>query len=459
MYLRYAHNLLRGHGISWNPGTPVYGPTSLLHLGVVTLLGRLEWASGAAALVALIALAALGRRQGAFVAAIPLLVAYTEPFWFHATSGMDTMLAVVCNTALAAATVHLIEWPTQRAALVTAGIAYLAVLARPDSGLYALLAPSLALLTHRKLLLAFLAPLCALLALHGLLAWHFLGTPVPLGFYVKQPHAYGGFAGEYTWNPFLFLRVFLVAAAPFAGVAIACGRRPALILLAPVVPTFGYLFWTNQIMGHLARFFYPALPFLVAAAVVSFSKPKLARAAVAAACALAAWPLLGWLGTKYEARAATQALAPLPQFETAAPLPERDSWQSAQDMAHFAAGCPAGTRLAMSEHGLVAARAEGAIIIDVLGLHDRVFARGFAARELFARDPDVIWMPHPDHTAMLRDILSAPELADRYLYYPDAFTFGVAIRTDAPMLRARFAEQFRAAYGAEPERYLGRRAR
>src|SRR5262244_3673254 len=28
MYLRYAHNLLRGHGISWNPGTPVYGPTS-----------------------------------------------------------------------------------------------------------------------------------------------------------------------------------------------------------------------------------------------------------------------------------------------------------------------------------------------------------------------------------------------------------------------------------------------
>ena len=454
MYLRYAHNLLRGHGISWNPGTPVYGPTSLAHLLVVTAVGRLEWASGAAALVALVALAALGRRHWAFVAAIPLLVAYTEPFWFHASSGMDTMLAVVCNTALAAATVHLIDRPSQRAALVTAGIAYLAVLARPDSGLYALMAPSLALFAHRKLLVTFLAPLVALLVLHGLLAWHFLGTPVPLGFYVKQPHAYGGFVGEYTWNPFWFLRVFLVAAAPFALVAIACGRRPALILLAPVVPTFGYLFWTNQIMGHLARFFYPALPFFVAAAVVSFSKPKLARVAVAAICGIAAWPLLGWLGAKYEARAATQALAPLPKFQTAAQLPDRDSCQSAQDMAHFAASCPPGTRLAMSEHGLVAARAPDAIIIDVLGLHDRVFARGFSARELFSRNPDVIWMPHPDHTAMLRDLLDAPELAERYLYYPDAFTFGVAIRKDA-QVRTIFAERFRAAYGVDPDRYLG----
>src|SRR5262249_7064994 len=229
-------------------------------------------------------------RSLALVAIVPLLVAYTEPFWFHATSGMDTMLAVLANTALAAATLHLFDHPTPRAAWVSALIAYFAVLARPDNGLYAF-APALALVRDRKLLVRFLAPLVALLATHALCAWHFLGTPAPLGFYVKQPHAYGGFVGEYPWNPFLFLRVFLVAAAPFALVVIACGRRPAWVLLLPVVPTFAYLFWTNQIMGHLARFFYPALPFFVAAAVASLEWPKPWRAALAAALALSVWPL------------------------------------------------------------------------------------------------------------------------------------------------------------------------
>src|SRR5262249_26292269 len=156
---------------------------------------------------AVVALAALAARFGrgpawAWLAGIPLLVAYTEPFWFHATSGMDTMLAVLANTALGAATLHLCDRPTRRGALVAAAIAYLAVLARPDNGLYALLGPGLALVRHRKLLATFLVPLLALLATHALLAWHFLGTPAPLGFYAKQPHVYGGFVGEYTWNPF-----------------------------------------------------------------------------------------------------------------------------------------------------------------------------------------------------------------------------------------------------------------
>src|SRR5262249_47366024 len=114
MYLRYAHNLLRGHGISWNAGTQVYGPTSLLHLALVAAIGRREGVSAAAALLATGALAALAARFGrgpgwAFIAAIPPLVCYTEPFWFHATSGMDTTLAVLANTALVAATLHLGE--------------------------------------------------------------------------------------------------------------------------------------------------------------------------------------------------------------------------------------------------------------------------------------------------------------------------------------------------------------
>jgi hypothetical protein len=92
------------------------------------------------------------------------------------------------------------------------------------------------------------------------------------------------------------------------------------------------------------------------------------------------------------------------------------------------------------------------VIIDVLGLHDPVFARGpFRAAELWRRDPDLIWMPHPDHTQMVRDILDSDELWARYDFYPDLFSYGVAVRHpgDGPraaalsaLLRAQVASSY-----------------
>ena len=77
--------------------------------------------------------------------------------------------------------------------------------------------------------------------------------------------------------------------------------------------------------------------------------------------------------------------------------------------------------------------APDAVIIDVLGLHDRDFAlHGFRAAELWRRAPEVIWMPHPDHTQMIRDILDSPRFWLDYDFYPDAFTYGVALRRDGP---------------------------
>jgi hypothetical protein len=164
----------------------------------------------------------------------------------------------------------------------------------------------------------------------------------------------------------------------------------------------------------------------------------------------------GWAltvaGARYEARAATQPLASLGGFTVAAaaPLPDLDSWRSSQEMAAFARAAPAGTRFAMSEHGLVGASAPDAVIIDVLGLHDPVFARApFTSAELWRRQPDVIWMPHPDHTQMLHDILDSDELWDRFDFYPDLFSYGVAVRRDGPrahrlaeLLRARVAASY-----------------
>ena len=114
----------------------------------------------------------------------------------------------------------------------------------------------------------------------------------------------------------------------------------------------------------------------------------------------------------------------------------------------------------MSEHGLVGAMAPDAVIIDVLGLHDRDFAlHGFRAAELWRRAPDVIWMPHPDHTQMIRDILDSSRFWIDYDFYPDAFTYGVALRRDGPRaleLATRFRALWKALYPASRSTTISR---
>jgi len=87
----------------------------------------------------------------------------------------------------------------------------------------------------------------------------------------------------------------------------------------------------------------------------------------------------------------------------------------------------------MSEHGLVGAYAPRAVIIDVLACTIQSCPqRLLSPRNLWRRQPDMIWMPHPDHTQMLRDILDSDELWQHYVFYPDAFSYGVALRHDGP---------------------------
>jgi hypothetical protein len=473
-YLRYAAHLLGGEGLAWNPGEgPVYGATSLLHLAVVTALrglfpalspaSVLAAASGGAAiglLAALVALLALCARHPRlrgnwlfWTAVVLPLVAYPEAFVFHASTGMDTLLAALANAALVFASLRLCESPRRATELGVTGAALLAVLARPDNALVALGCPLLALALHRprgKLLWATTALLVGSLALLALAAWAALGSPVPLSFFAKQPGYYGAFAGEYAWNPFLFLKVFGISAGPFV-VALAlftdrAGARRAAVLLVPALASIALLFRWNQIMGHLGRFYYPFLPFFVAAAGLAFDDWRLRAQALRPRALLARAGLallvvglgnlgLAAAGTAYAARAEVEPQAPPPAFHVPAqgPLPELDSWQAAQAIATVAAAAPPGARFAMSEHGLPGALAPQVTIIDVLGLHDRHFARhGFSAAVLFSRRPDLIWLPHADHRQMLHDLLASAEFWDYYDFYPDGFFHGLALRRDGP---------------------------
>ncbi len=508
MFLRYAQNLLAGHGLAWNPGGPaVNGATSLLHLAVVTALraalprapdGRLlalASAVGAALAIAVLVaacarLAPLRGRGWIWAAALPPALLAHEAFRFHALTGMDTMLAIAANAALGWAALRLERLPTARAAALAGGLAYVATLARPDGALYAALVPALAIALlcpapRGRLLLPALGALAPLLAVDLGLRRLLLGTALPLSFHAKRPGAYGDYAGDHAWNPWLFLAVFVGAAAPFlVALALTLGRatwRPAVALLAPIVPTFAALFGMNQVMGHLGRFFFPALPFVVLAAAVAIDRrlagalaagaappapgPFAARVGAALLLALAARPALEAAGRRWQARGdqAQAAPAPAPAYERpeAAPLPELDSWQAAAQVAALARDAPPGAVFAMSEHGLVGARAPHVVVVDLLGLHDRAFARGFSTDALFARRPQVIWFPHPDHGQMLRDLLASPTLWRDYDVYPEAFAFGLAVRKHPPArAAAALAARWAAVYpGTRMEDHRGRPVR
>jgi len=138
MYLRYAHNALAGHWLVWNPGeAPVYGVTSLLHFLLVTLVrgllpglenaAILQIASGAAAIALLAALVGLCawasqevRLRGNFLlwgAVLLPLLCYRETFFFHAHTGMDTMLAAAGQYRRRVVSLRLAEKPSRGAGL------------------------------------------------------------------------------------------------------------------------------------------------------------------------------------------------------------------------------------------------------------------------------------------------------------------------------------------------------
>ena len=481
MYLRYADHFIAGQGMVWNLGeSSVYGVTSLLHLAVVVLVkvsfpwlgpaAVLQVASGSAAvgfLAALIGTVALcsqhlrlARNWIFWTAVLVPLVGFHEAFGFHAATGMDTMLSALSNAVLVFFSLQFAKVPTCTRALWAAAASLLAVLARPDNLLCALLCPVLAILLlapgpRGKPLVMFCVFAGGLLAALVIVLELLLGSPLPLSFFAKQPWYYGGFAGEFAWNPFLFLKVFGLTAWPFlAALMLFADRqdlRRAAVLLVPAFASMAVLCRFNQIMGHLGRFYFPFLPFFVATGGLAFDawlgrthrwSGMARRAGLAMVVMLAGNLGLSFAAERYAARAQTQKFAVTGGFHIAAqaPLPEIDSWQAAHAIADIAMAAPEGARFAMSEHGLPGALAPQTAIIDVLGLHDPTFARhGFSAAELFRRNPDVLWLPHSDHTQMLRDILDSDDFWNHYVFYPDAFFHGIALRSDGPHT-ARLAE-------------------
>lgn len=470
MFVRYADNFLAGHGIVWNPGEKsTYGVTSLLYLLVIIALRAASsidaalvvpiasslWGVIASCLITLACVRALRDPKlwtaavlGAVIAPLSLL---DSTYLYHATTGMDTTLGLAMNALLVLAVLEALRRPKSLWCGLAVIAAYGSFLARPDNGLYATAFPVLAILLlaeparRRHLLIGFVCAFGAIILVDTIVKWAYFGTPLPLSYYSKIARLDVGYAGRWKWNPIGYLCTFFGLAWPCVLVLLIGARRQhrrdLVVFLLPVLLTFSYYSAIVQIMGFHARFYVPALPFFFVIGVrvladlrTGMAVPTLAlRMGLAIALTFVLkevrQPLIVWYSRSFLASGERR---PGPAARTQPPpsvlLPLY------REMSHFAALCPPGTVIGATEVGYLGIAAPRATVVDLAGLNDRHIARHGCSLEylLVERRVDLLWLPHPDYTALVQALLSDPAFEQSFLYLPGAFDYGLAIRRDSP---------------------------
>jgi len=501
MFVRYAKHFLAGSGFAWNIGAgPAFGATSTLHLLAVTGVRAVTtWSDGmvltavsfSAGLSAIALLTAAGFlvlgdrdecRQWLPWLVTPLIV-FSNAFRAHSLSGMDTTLSMMCNAGLVVAIAACVRRPSASGLAACIATGYAALLARPDSGVYAVLVPPLLFVasdrTLRRYAAIYVAILAGVIAADLLLKRQLFGTALPLPFYAKQGGAYLGYLGADHWNPVASTLDFVAASFPFIVVIVTFARQRTLPMLAailvPVAITLSYFFSVLQIMGQDARYSYPSLPFVVLAAFIAVRdrsralEPSTSLGVRAAAILVVSLFIVRSPVSRLSIRAwqdsvvgHATAFEPHTRYvvRSRSHLPRLEWWESIVEMTVFAGALPPDAILAASEYGYLGAEHPALRIVDLVGLHDQRFAdHGFSADRVFADEPDVLWMPHQDYSFAIQQLLDAPVFAREYEYFPEAYRYGVAIRTTSPRyaaVKAAFAKDFSRVYGRLPEDYIGR---
>jgi hypothetical protein len=392
----------------------------------------------------------------------------------HGRTGMDTMLAFLCNTFVIYAVFRLLRYRNLRELILVIVAAYLAYLARPDSGLYAALFPALAIWLlgdrdwRRKALAIFCAGIVAVLAVDAVIKYKLFGDIVPLAFHAKRHGYYAEYAGIRLFNPFIYLRNFIISATPLLAVtAIFASRktvRGLAALFIPVILTIIYFFTIVHIMGHCERYYFPSFPFFIAGAafaVNSYLKNSRGTSDIAfkriVISGITIWAILQFLiiGAGIGSRVSMDILFPKtwpfrhrpsrfgprihpvnkPLFRTDAGsgLPLLSYWIPFTEMTAILSKLPDDTVVALSEYGYIGAMSPEKRLIDIVGLHDREFAHnGFSAEALFDRRPDIIWLPPMDYTVLYVDIISHDRFWEEYEFYPETYNLGLAVRSQSP---------------------------
>lgn len=446
IFLRYARNCVDGSLLAWNPGgAPTDGITSPLWLlccvvatGAADALGR-----ETETLLKLIGLACAGgwivamyRMERAIWPAgnrlwhallIAVIALLDTSFSAAARCGMEALP----TTALVALSITLflrVESLAARqastrelwsASLLAGLVAFACVLARPELALYALLATGLLTWKHKSD--ALLNPLMITLwlviacgAAYAINKFAIYGDVIPLPAHVKS----GLGADVYEdYNPAtvkelkgLFLD-FVIHYSPLLIVAIGalCLRRTRegfAWLWAPLALLIVYWATTLPIMGYHLRYYQPLIPMLVAlmwAVAREFDSPLKSRSARILLGATLASVLC--VATVRDVRDLVNYRAGNDTTGRFIPTAERTVVQ------RFLAQAPPGVSIAATEVGYLGYLCSKATIIDLSGLNDVEFSRGFDADALFARRPDAICLVHPDYQGMTRAIREHAEFA------------------------------------------------
>ncbi|HTL46811.1 MAG TPA: hypothetical protein VL688_01975 [Verrucomicrobiae bacterium] len=481
MFLRYAHNLLEGHGLRWNAAGPMtYGTTSLLYLlevtasvflsplpGYKTLL-LVSAANGLAAFF-MITFAACRAVRSPWLKNFPLLCGINgmlllaeENFRAQAATGMDTTLSIFINALLVLCVLRLWDAPSRAGAMLTAAVSYLSVLCRPDHFFYAGLFPLLAfwildMERKKEITLVWAVTLAGLAAADSAAKWALFGDIMPLPVYVKAKGFYEGFYGAYDLNPVRLFNYFLVTCAPFLAAGFLFFRRKffktAVVFGVPVLISYAALFLAHPIMGWRGRFYFPGLPFIVISVYLAldgalrdrdFRRENFvgyflrATALFFIMLAMPSWysrseeMFHGWLRSKAPGHYDVE----LRTYLSEGKIRDLPWWDSILAMDEMLDRIPGPFVLAATEHGLLSSRHPEDTIIDMNGLHDPQIAKNkFSAEYVFSREPDLIWFPFWDYTGSVRALWNSDRLWKDYEYFPRAFNYGIAIRKGSPKYR------------------------
>ncbi len=338
MYItyRYAHNLLHGNGLTFNPGERVFGISDpgvamLLAAGTAVTRQRIPAMGTILTAAALLAIAGAVLREagkrGRFAEAVvggTLVVA--SPFlWIGQGSGPLVALAFLALAALLAE-----RYPT--AAGVLGGVA---VWCRPDSLIGCGILAALIYRQNRKLPVAFAAGAASVCAVGILAAWAYFGRPLPSTLAAKQGFAsrnLEGFTGLHGfWGR--ALDIFQWAEGRWAQILIplgilgslhlyrSTGLAGRLLILYGGALALGYTLlrvpFSIWYVGPTAAWTLMGAGFALAGAVRAVTR-RTGRAGAAAAILIAllafGWPIArartGWLRQDFTAdwrRAAYQA--------------------------------------------------------------------------------------------------------------------------------------------------------
>lgn len=483
IFQRYAHNLLAGEGLRFNPGgEPTYGLTALLfvvpaalgHLlaGSNPLLGALLASCLCGLLMLTLAVQLLwehvdGSRTARLVG---LLLFATCLAWSatpeHFASGMDTTFALAYLAGLLIAADRFERRPGQGRAITVGVMGGLAFWVRPDLASFGLALPAAMVLwakgrderRHGAVALGVaVAGLAALLAINRL----YFSSALPLAFYAKSPGAYEGalarvYGGRASEHLLEFVRgwwpVLLIVGLEVVSRSRSYWRHATPLdkgaLAATLVCMAYYWLLALPVVADGQRFFQPAAlacGYLAARTVARWERElgpalrRVDRGALALAASGGMVVLLALIapifvdyGKRFSV-AVTQRKWRWDPLRVARLQGPSGYWFKLPQVTAL----PDELVIATTEVGFLGALNPHKTIIDMAGLNERRFAHqpfdpGWLLDE---RRPDWIYMPHEDYGPMVQALLHHPSF-QAYEHHDKhrlkTRHFGVALRKDSP---------------------------